>query len=140
MCEKAHGSSAVRLQLRLRWGCEQAMAERLCNFNRGEAEPFGAFRAGGFVEELQRAGRDGAAALDFFDSNSGALLFRAPRGRTCANFLKECKAQGRLSFRDAEVNWGRVRLLHDGEVVSIDGTHCGQNLPDGFGTDTASTW
>jgi hypothetical protein len=34
------------------------------------------------------------------------------------------------SFRDNEVNWDYVRILPDGEAVSVDGTHLGHNLPD----------
>ena len=37
------------------------------------------------------------------------------------------------SFRDEEVNWDLVRVLKDGETVSVDGTHLGHNLPDGSG-------
>lgn len=37
----------------------------------------------------------------------------------------------KLSFRDDEVNWDYVRVLPDGECVSVDGTHLGHNLPDG---------
>ena len=64
---------------------------------------------------------------------SGKQLFRAPVGRTKAEFLKESKAHGWPSFRDAEVNWEHVRGLGDGETVSVDGTHLGHNLPDGKG-------
>ena len=32
---------------------------------------------------------------------------------------------GRPSFRDNEVNWDYVRVLPDGETVSMDGTHLG---------------
>ena len=37
------------------------------------------------------------------------------------------------SFRDSEVNWDYVRILPDGECVSVDGTHLGHNLPDSSG-------
>ena len=37
------------------------------------------------------------------------------------------------SFRDSEVNWDHVRILPDGECVSVDGTHLGHNLPDASG-------
>ena len=46
------------------------------------------------------------------------------------DFLIESKAHGWPSFRDAEVNWDYVRVLPDGETVSVDGTHLGHNLPD----------
>ena len=37
------------------------------------------------------------------------------------------------SFRDAEMIKTNVRIVGDGEVVSVDGTHLGHNLPDGSG-------
>jgi len=68
--------------------------------------------------------------MDFYDSNSGKLLFSAPKGRTMEEFLVESRAHGWPSFRDDEVNWDFVRILPDGETVSLDGTHLGHNLPD----------
>jgi hypothetical protein len=38
-------------------------------------------------------------------------------------------AHGWPSFRDSEVNWDYVRILPDGETVSVAGTHLGHNLP-----------
>ena len=38
------------------------------------------------------------------------------------------------SFRDDEVNWKHVRVLPNGETVSVDGTHLGHNLPDRTGS------
>lgn len=40
------------------------------------------------------------------------------------------QAHGWPSFRDAEVVWDDVRVLPDGEAVSVAGTHLGHNLPD----------
>lgn len=68
--------------------------------------------------------------LQFYDSNTGNLLFTAPKGRSMDDFLKESKAHGWPSFRDDEVNWEHVRCLKNGEAVSLDGTHLGHNLPD----------
>lgn len=34
---------------------------------------------------------------------------------------------------DQEVNWDYVRVLPDGEAVSVDGTHLGHNIPDRSG-------
>ena len=31
------------------------------------------------------------------------------------------------------VNWDFVRVLPNGECISVDGTHLGHNLPDGSG-------
>ena len=48
------------------------------------------------------------------------------------DFLEESKAHGWPSFRDEEVVAENLRVLRGtaGEVVSIDGTHLGHNLPD----------
>lgn len=42
--------------------------------------------------------------IEFYDSNTGKLLYSAPRGRSMDEFLKESKAHGWPSFRDAEVS------------------------------------
>ena len=34
-------------------------------------------------------------------------------------------------FRDEEVVWANVRVLPNGETVSVNDTHLGHNLPDG---------
>jgi hypothetical protein len=67
------------------------------------------------------------------DSNTGKELFYAPKGRDLEGFLKESGSHGWPSFRDEEVNWDYVRVLKDGECVSVDGTHLGHNLPDSTG-------
>ena len=64
----------------------------------------------------------------FFDSVTGKPLFAAPRGRTWVQFIEESKAHGWPSFRDQELIRDWVRILPDGEVVSVDGTHLGHNL------------
>ena len=76
---------------------------------------------------------DGSSPHDFHDSNTGKLLFTAPHDRSWHEFLEESRRAGWLSFRDEEVNWDLVRVLSDGEVVSVDGTHLGENLPDEHG-------
>jgi hypothetical protein len=45
--------------------------------------------------------------ITFYDSVSGKPLFVAPRGRSWASFVKESKAHGWPSFRDAEVRGWR---------------------------------
>ena len=67
------------------------------------------------------------------DSNTGKELFYAPKGRDLEAFLKESGSHGWPGFRDEEVNWDYVRVLKDGECVSVDGTHLGHNLPDSTG-------
>ena len=61
---------------------------------------------------------------------SGKPLFRSPVGRDAKTFLQESYTHGWPSFRDQEVVWENVRCLKNGEVVSVDGTHLGHNLPD----------
>ena len=39
-----------------------------------------------------------------------------------------------------QVNWDYVRVLADGECVSVDGTHLGHNLPDRTGNRSSARW
>ena len=71
--------------------------------------------------------------ISFYDSNTGKTLFQVPRGRSVDAFLTESRNHGWPSFRDDEVLWRNVRILSNGEVVSVDGTHLGHNLPDVLG-------
>ena len=57
----------------------------------------------------------------------------APVERSLEDFVKESRAHGWPSFRDNEVDWDNVRVLANGETVSVDGTHLGHNLPDSKG-------
>mmetsp|Transcript_25955 Transcript_25955/g.47064 ORF Transcript_25955/g.47064 Transcript_25955/m.47064 type:complete len:179 (+) Transcript_25955:362-898(+) len=132
MSKKAHGTSHVPVQSNLRWNVDQEVADRICNFNRHYAEHSGYFQ--GITEFLQETKKIPAdEEITFYDSNTGKPLYYAPRGRTMAEFLAESRAHGWPSFRDAEVNWDYVRVLPNGETVSVDGTHLGHNLPDGKG-------
>lgn len=131
MSPKAHGTSAVPVQEDLRWDCDRDTAERICNHNRHYAERAGYFSTrAAFLEEARGA----AGELTFYDSNTGRALFTAPRGRDMGDFLRESAGHGWPSFRDAEVNWDYVRVLPNGETVSVDGTHLGHNLPDSQGS------
>jgi len=129
MCAKAHGTSATPVQQDLRWGCDWATADRICNYNRHYAEHSGYFRKTGLEASFHSASQEGKP-MYFYDANTGHLLFTAPRGRTHEAFWRESVSHGWPSFRDAEVNWERVRCLANGECVSVDGTHLGHNLPD----------
>mmetsp|Transcript_22438 Transcript_22438/g.48850 ORF Transcript_22438/g.48850 Transcript_22438/m.48850 type:complete len:162 (-) Transcript_22438:422-907(-) len=131
MAPKAHGTSAVPVQQNLRWKCDRDTADRICNFNRHYAEHSGYFEKTDFVAHAKSQPDQ---EINFYDSNTGKLLFTAPRGRTMDEFLKESRAHGWPSFRDAETNWENVRCLPDGETVSVDGTHLGHNLPDRNGS------
>ncbi|CAJ1969612.1 unnamed protein product [Cylindrotheca closterium] len=130
MAPKAHGTSAIPVQEKLRWGCDVKKADEICNFNRHYAEHSGYFEKTTFKKEA----REASGPIKFYDSNTGKHLFTAPVGRTMNEFLIESSAHGWPSFRDAEVNWEYVRCLPNGESVSVDGTHLGHNLPDDKGS------
>lgn len=133
MSKKAHGTSAVPVQKDLRWGCDFETADRICNYNRHYAEHSGYFQNKyDFLKEAKDTPADGE--ITFYDSNTGKPLFYAPRGRTMEEFLAESRSHGWPSFRDEETNWEVVRVLPNGETVSVDGTHLGHNLPDGKGS------
>jgi len=130
MSKKAHGTSATPVQANLRWGCDFETADRICNFNRHYAEFAGYWdKKSTFLKDES----DASGEIKFHDSNSGKVLFEAPKDRSFESFVKESKMHGWPSFRDNEVNWDYVRVLPNGETISIDGTHLGHNLPDGKG-------
>lgn len=129
MSPKAHGSSATPVQQNLRWGCDRDVAERICNYNRHYAEHSGYFLSTTFLDEI----RMNPSEITFYDSNTGKPLFQVPRVRSVDAFLTESRNHGWPSFRDDEVLWRNVRILNNGEVVSVDGTHLGHNLPDALG-------
>jgi len=130
MSQKAHGTSETPVQENLRWSCDRKVADKICNFNRHYAEYAGYWTTTRFLkdakEEYEKNGE-----IKFYDSNSGKLLFVAPKGRSFDDFVKESKSHGWPSFRDEEVVWDNgVRCLPNGEAVSLVGTHLGHNLPD----------
>lgn len=94
----------------------------ICNFNRHYAEHFGYWKTTSFPEAVSKS----EAPVTFYDSNTGKPLFTAPKGRTMESFLIESQSHGWPSFRDDEVVWENVRILPNGEAVSVDGTHLGQ--------------
>jgi len=126
MSKKEHGTSHTPVQENLRYNCDNKIADRICNFNRHYAEHAGYFLLTTWLSEIDKSD----TSTTYYDSNSGKPLFQAPVGRTFAEFLAESKAHGWPSFRDEEVNWNYVRVLPDGECVSVDGTHLGHNIPD----------
>mmetsp|Transcript_8797 Transcript_8797/g.12892 ORF Transcript_8797/g.12892 Transcript_8797/m.12892 type:complete len:215 (-) Transcript_8797:69-713(-) len=133
MKKKAHGTSSTPVQENLRWNVDRSVADRICNFNRHYAEHSGYFKT---VPEFLNETNDTPAdkEITFYDSNTGKPLFYAPRGRTMEQFIKESRNHGWPSFRDDEVEWKNVRVLMNGETVSVDGTHLGHNLPDRKGS------
>jgi len=130
MSEKEYGTSAVPIQKDLRWKCDVETADRICNYNRHYAEYGGYWeRATSFLQEESEA----SGEIEFYDSNTGKLLFTGPKGRSWDEFVIESRQHGWPSFRDNEVNWDYVRVLPNGECISVDGTHLGHNLPDRSG-------
>ena len=128
MSAKAHGTCASPPQSGLKYGCDAATADRICCFNRHYAEHSGYAWETTWVKQTK-----GAGVTTYYDTVSGKPLFKAPIGRTYEEFLKESKRHGWPSFRDNEVVWENVRILPNGEAVSVDGTHLGHNLPDHSG-------
>ena len=90
-----------------------------------DAEHAGYWCTTKYLEEIDRENQ-----TKYFDSVTGNHLFTAPVGRTFDQYLVESGGHGWPSFRDEEVNWDYVRVLPDGECVSVTGTHLGHNLPD----------
>ena len=132
MSKKEHGTSHTPVQKNLLYNVDEKMADYICNFNRHDAEPSGYFYSSTtFLEDMK-----GMEEITFYDSNTGKALFIAPKGdnRSMQNFLDESYKHGWPSFRDEEVVWENVRVLPDGETVSVDGTHLGHNLPDRKGS------
>jgi peptide methionine sulfoxide reductase MsrB len=133
MTKKSHGTSNAPVQQDLRWNCDVATADRICNFNRHYAERSGYWQSTSFLQEATKEYEQNGE-VKFYDSNTGKLLFVAPKGRSMDAFLNESKSHGWPSFRDEEVVWDEVRCLPNGEAVSVDGTHLGHNLPDSRGS------
>jgi hypothetical protein len=95
MTVKKHGTSNVPVQQDLRWNCDAATADRICNYNRHYAEHSGYFESTKFIQDASAA----PGEINFYDSNTGKLLFTAPKGRSLDDFLIESRAHGWPSFR-----------------------------------------
>lgn len=137
MSRKEHGTSHVPVQEKLRWGCNRETADRICNYNRHYAEYAEYFTETTFLADTNKTSSTKKnRPIEFFDSNTGKLLFAVmpnSKDRSYDDFVTESKHHGWPSFRDSEVNWDYVRVLPNGETVSVDGTHLGHNLPDRTG-------
>jgi len=132
MSPKNHGTSATPVQQNLRWKSDGKVADNVCNFNRHYAESRGYWTSTDFAKESKEE-YELNGEIKFYDSNTGKLLFNAPKGRSYDDFMKESISHGWPSFRDEEVVWDDVRCLPNGESVSLAGTHLGHNLPDSSG-------
>lgn len=134
MKPKAHGTSEYPVQENLRWGCDFAIADRISNFNRHYAEYAGYWESTSFLSDVQHNIHDETGQVTFYDSGwKGSPLFMAPHNRTWEDFIQESTKHGWPSFRDSEVDWDYARVLPGGEMVSVDGTHLGHNIPDNKG-------
>ena len=101
---------------------------QICSFNRHYAEYGGYWKTTNFLKEVDRT-----VQTVYYDSVSGKPLFVAPVGRSFEEFARESDSHGWPSFRDQEAVWENMRILPDGESVSVDGTHLGHNIPDRAG-------
>lgn len=134
MKPKAHGTSEQPVQENLLYGVSRQLADKICNFNRHFAESAGYFESTNWPKVVLEASKDGTTKpVTFYDSVTGQPLFVAPVGRTAQQLLAESERHGWPSFRDSEVVWDNVRILPNGETVSVWGTHLGHNLPDSKG-------
>merc|ERR1712146_787572 len=93
--KKAHGTTAVPVQDKLRWGADRSTADRICCFNRHYAEHSGYFRKTSFLSQVDKKGM-----TTYYDSVTGQPLFIAPVGRSFKDFERESKSHGWPSFRD----------------------------------------
>ena len=98
MKSKAHGTSERPVQENLRWNCDRKTADNICNFNRHYAEHRGYWTKTTFFDEAKREWEE-TGEVKVHDSNTGKLLFVAPRGRTYQEFIKETLTHGWPSFR-----------------------------------------
>eukprot|EP00747_Dinoflagellata_sp_TGD_P184577 gnl/TRDRNA2_/TRDRNA2_40322_c0_seq1.p1 gnl/TRDRNA2_/TRDRNA2_40322_c0~~gnl/TRDRNA2_/TRDRNA2_40322_c0_seq1.p1 ORF type:complete len:340 (-),score=51.87 gnl/TRDRNA2_/TRDRNA2_40322_c0_seq1:71-1090(-) len=133
MAQKAHGTCSRPVEQKLRWNADLRTADKISCYNRFFAEYAGYWEKTSFLSAERGAGDDGSSPVTFYDSVTGKKLFVAPIGRSWAEFVAESKVHGWPSFRDEEVVSQNVRVLADGETVSVDGTHLGHNLPDSKG-------
>jgi len=102
MSPKEHGTSSVPVMKKLRWKCSWKEADRICNYNRHYVENSGYWETTTFLHETKDA-RSKGQPIEFYDSNTGRLLFTAPVGRSWNAFIAESKNHGWPSFRDEEV-------------------------------------
>jgi len=125
------GTCVANVQKNLRWGVDRSLADQIGCHTRMYAEQWGYWTSSGVTLEATASAMKPDETITFYDSVTGLPLFVAPRGRTMNAFLEESRHHGWPSFRDEEVVQENVRVLADGETVSVNGTHLGHNLPDG---------
>lgn len=73
MSKKAHGTSGVPVQSKLRWNCDVALADRICNYNRNWAENAGYWSSPSvsFLKEIDEDSVRVNGPIKFYDSVTG---------------------------------------------------------------------
>lgn len=84
----------------LRWGSNPSTADHICCNQHRFAEYSGYWLTTSFPQTLPEG-----ETITFYDVASSLPLFRAPVGRSYADFHKESTMHGWPSFRDAETIW-----------------------------------
>ena len=92
MRKKNHGTASAAVPSKIRWGCDRAVADWCCCFNRHLAEPGGYWRSTEFPTFARGASESDPVV--FFDSVTQKPLFVAPVGRPLSAFLEESDAHG----------------------------------------------
>lgn len=130
MRKRAYGTCMAKPQDPLRWESSVTSAQTICCNNRHGAEQWGYWTGSSLPKSLP----DGET-LTFYDSVTAKPLFIVPKGRSYAEFIDESKAHGWPSFRDAELVRENIFVYDEdnAEIVSLNGTHLGHNLPDSAG-------
>lgn len=154
-CKKRPSSHADKLL----WGVDPDLVDRIACKTRHEAEVDHYFNTleptREFFDPETHKPAPGTV-YTFYDSVSGKPLFRVPKsdvwygwgeghkGFQFAKFARETDSHGWPSFRDGDVVAANVLELppnfeginpnthakYGGEIVSVDGTHLGHNIPD----------
>ena len=132
MDQKNYGTCICKIKNKLSFGSSLEVANQICCFNRRYAENENYWSETKFIEELTPYIWSDIPCV-FYDSVTNKPLFKAPLDRTWPCFLHETNNHGWPSFRIQEIIQENVRVLEDGEVVSVDGTHLGHNIPDSLG-------
>lgn len=133
MAPKTHGTCVAPPQNPLRWDVDHEKASELGCFNRHLKEFPGSWERTGLAAEIANLSTAVNSTIVFYDSVTSRPLFEVPKHRSWSDFQRESTVHGWPSFRDEEVVAENVRLLADGEMVSLSGIHLGFNDPDSKG-------
>lgn len=141
MRERSFGTCLVRPHRTLRWGSPVDVADDICCHSRGKLEPKKLY--------LQLLGTDALSVAEwrkhetmtFYDTVTSKPLFIIDnKVRRFKDFMLDSKRHGHPTFREHERVAENTEVLRDfgslgggGEIVSVDGTHLGRNIPDAQG-------